>query len=437
MEPLWLGALGVVTLLVLLAAGVHITVALGLLGFIGIAILTGPASALNLLATTLFYKVYNIIFLVIPLFVLIGMLASAGGISRDTYYALSLWLNRVRGGLGMATALACTGFGTICGSSIVTASVFAKVAVPEMRKYGYGKKLSYGLVSAAGSIGMLIPPSVLIMFYSIMTEESPGKLLIAGLSPGILLLIVFSAGLWVIGRIRPASVGTGSAMTGVTWRQRVVNLRLLWPMGMVALIIIVGVFSGFFSLTEASAGGVAVVFLFILISQRSFKNVTPALAEAVPITAMIFFIFIGATLFGRFLTLAGVAAALVDWVVGLELSHMGVVILMSAIYLLLGCFLDGISMIAITTPLIYPAIKLMGIEPIWYAMCVILAIHVGLVTPPVGLNVFAVKGVAEADVSLEDIFIGALPFFAMMVVALAIIIAFPVLSQFLPSLMGI
>ena len=170
MEPLWLGILSIVVLLVLLAAGVHIAVALGLLGFIGMLILTGPASALSVLANTLFYKVYNIIFLVIPMFVLIGMLASAGGISRDTYYAFSLWLNRVRGGLGMATVAGCTGFGTVCGSSLVTASVFAKVAVPEMRRYGYDKRLGYGLVSAAGNIGMLIPPSVLIIFYAIMTE---------------------------------------------------------------------------------------------------------------------------------------------------------------------------------------------------------------------------------------------------------------------------
>ena len=435
MEPLWLGILSIVVLLVLLAAGVRIAVALGLLGFIGMLILTGPASALSVLVNTLFYKVYNIIFLVIPMFVLIGMLASAGGISRDTYYAFSLWLNWVRGGLGIATVAGCTAFGTVCGSSLVTASVFAKVAVPEMRRYGYDKRLSYGLVSAAGNIGMLIPPSVLIIFYAIMTEESPGALLIAGLTPGILLLILFSLGLCVIGGIRPALVGGAAVLEKVTWRQRIVSVRLLWPLALVALILIVGVFTGYFSLTEAGAGGVAVVFLFTLITQRSFKNIIPALAEAAPIVAMIFFIFISATVFGKFLTLAGVASTVVNWVSGLGLSPTGMTIVMSVVYIVAGCLLDGISMIAISVPLIYPAVQLMGIDPIWYGMSVILAIHIGTITPPVGLNVYAVKGVADADVSLEDIFIGVIPWFLLSLVALAIIIAFPILSTTLPSMM--
>ena len=433
MEPFWLGILGIGTVLVLLAAGVHIAVTLGLVGFVGMALIVGVEPALSILTTTTFYKVYNVMFLVLILFILVGVLAATGGISRDTYHALSLWLNRVRGGLGMATVASCTAFGTICGSSLVTASVFARVSAPEMRRYGYDKRLTYGLISAAGNIGMLIPPSVLIIFYSIIAEESPGKLLIAGLTPGILLLIVFCLGLWAIGRIRPALVG--SLVPGVTWRQRIVSLRLLWPLTLVATILIVGVSTGVLAVTEAGGAGVAVVFLFTVITQRSLKPIMPGLAEAASISVMIFFIFISAGVFARFLALSGVAPALLKWVVGLGLSHLGMVIVMSVIYIMLGCVLDGISMIAITVPLIYPAVQAMGIDPIWYGMSIILAIHIGTITPPVGLNVYAVKGVGEADVSLEDIFIGVVPWFLLSLVALAIIIAFPILSTTLPDMM--
>jgi len=435
MEPFWLGILGVVLLLALLALSVHVVVALGLVGFIGLALLTGFDSALAVLGNTMLYKTYNLQFVVIPLFVLMGTLASVGEVSRDTYSALSLWLNRVRGGLGMATVFGCTAFGTVCGSSMVTASVFAKVAVPQMRLYGYDKKLSYGLVSAAGNIGMLIPPSVLIMFYAMMANESPGSLLIAGISPGLLLLVTFCIGIWVIGRIKPALVGADHALPEVTWRQRITGIRLLAPLIVVASIVIAGVFTGFLSLTEASGGGAVVLFLYVVIFKRAFKNIGIALLDATSMTAMLLFIFISAGVFSKFLTMAGVTSVAVDWLLGLELSHTGLVIMISVIYLVMGCFLDGISMIAVTIPLVYPAVKLLGIDPIWFAMSAILAIHIGTITPPVGLNVYAVKGVAEADVGIEDIFAGVLPWFLLSLVALAFIIAFPILSTILPSMM--
>jgi len=429
MDPMLIGIIGIVLLLVLLAAGVHIAIALGFVGFIGLSFIAGFTPAVSILINTCFYKVYNIMFLVLIAFITVGVLAAAGGISRDTYYALSLWLNRVRGGLAIATVASCTAFGVVCGSSIVTAAVFARASAPEMRSYGYDKRIVYGLISAAGNIGMLIPPSILIIFYAILTEESPGKLLMAGLAPGLLLFVLFSLGILMIARVKPQLIGQ-PITSKITWRQRFVSLRLLWPIIVVALIMILGVATGILAVSEAGAAGVLIVFFFVLITQRSWKVISSGLAESVSISAMIFLIFIGAGVFARFLTLTGVAPAVLNWIVSLGLSQYGFIIMMSIIYLIMGCFLDGISMLAITTPLVYPVVESMGVDPIWYAMSVILAIHIGLITPPVGLNVFAVKGVAEADVSLEEIFLGTAPFFFLSLVALVIIIAFPQISNF-------
>ena len=434
MDPLVVGFIGIGVFLVLLAAGVHIAVALGAVGLAGLIYFVGFGPALSILINACFYKVYNIMFLVLILFITVGVLAAAGGISSDTYRALSLWLNKIRGGLAIATVASCTAFGTVCGSSLVTAAVFAKASVPEMRQYGYDKRLSYGLVAAAGNIGMLIPPSVLIIFYAILTEESPGKLLIAGLTPGLMLFVVFSIGILVMGRLKPDLLGSSHTIK-TTWRERFVSLRLLWPIILVATILVVGVATGILAVGEAGAAGVLVIFFVVLFTRRSWKVISSGLADSAAIAAMIFFIFISAGVFSRFLAFSGVAPALIEWLLSLELSHLGVVIAMSIVYLIMGCFLDAISMLAITSPIIYPAVQMMGIDPIWYAMSIILAIHIGLITPPVGLNVYGVKGVAEADVSLEDIFIGALPFFVLSLIALVFIIAFPQLSTFFPSFM--
>jgi len=433
-EPLWIGLIGIVIVLILIAIGVHIALAFAVLGFVGISLIVGLDAAILFLTTTAFYKVTHVAFAVVPLFILVGLIAATGGISRDTYEALSLWLNKVRGGLGIATVAGCTAFGTVCGSSLVTASVFARASCPDMRRMGYDKRLAYGLVSAAGNIGMLIPPSIVIVVYGILTEESIGKLLIAGLTPGLLLFFTFSLGLLIFGYWKPSMVGYPMKRE-VTWRQRLVGLKLLWPIATCAAIIIGGVFGGVLSPTEAGAAAVAVLFFFVLISQRSLKALAPGFAEAAAITAMIFFIFIGAGMFARFLMLTGIAPLLLNVVVDMNLSHLGMVIVMCVVYIIMGCLLDAISMIGVTVPIIYPIIRAMGIDPIWYGICVILAIHIGTITPPVGLNVYAVKGVAEADVSLEDIFFGVWPWFLWMLVSLAFVIAFPALSTTLPNIM--
>jgi len=438
-DPLFVGIIGVVVLLLLLIAGVHIAVALLVVGGIGSIIIVGFKEGVALTLSTVFFNVFWIQLAVLPLFILAGLLAAQGELNENAYRAMSMWFGRVRGGLGIATAAGCTLFGTVCGSAIVTAAVFAKVAAPQMRKYGYDKRLTYGIVSSAGNIGMLIPPSTLIVFYAVLTEESPGKLLIAGIAPGLALFLCLSVGMLIIGYLRPQLVGAGptapEVTEHVTWLMRFKSLVQLWPFATVFLVLVGGIFTGFFTVTEAAAVTIFVLLILIPVTGHSFKGIAQVLADSAGVTAMLFFLIIAAVLFSRFLILTGIGPAVLDWIVSMQLSAVGLTIAMCILYIFLGCFLEASSMLLLTIPLIYPVVKAMGIEPTWFAMSIMLAIHAGTITPPVGLVVFGVKGVAEADVSLGDIFRGVTPFFLMTLAATAIIIAFPTLSTILPDLM--
>jgi tripartite ATP-independent transporter DctM subunit len=438
-DPTIIGIIGIVLLLVLLIIGVHIAVALMVVAGAGVFAILGFRGGLEVLLSTLFYKVFFIQLVVLPLFILAGLLASHGKLSDDAYNALGLWLGRVKGGLGIATMGGCTFFGTVCGSSLVTASVFAKVAAPHMRRYGYEKKLAYGICCSAGNIGMLIPPSTLIVFYAVLTQESPGRLLIAGIVPGLALFVLLSLGVVIIASLKPNSIRSGTEVaTGsgiITWREKIKSLKLLWPFAVVFLILVGGIFSGFFNVTEAASFTILALLIIILATGRSLKGIGKVLADAGAVTAMIFFIIIAAGLFSRFLALTGIGPKMIEWIITLQLSQLGIVIAMCVVYILLGCFLDSSAMLSLTIPVIYPVVKKMGIDPIWFGMSVLVAIHAGTITPPVGLNAYSVKGVAEADVSLEDIFSGVTPFFFLTLLADAFVVAFPRVITFLPNLM--
>ncbi|MBM4332480.1 MAG: TRAP transporter large permease [Deltaproteobacteria bacterium] len=437
MDPIWIGFWGIVALFILLATGMHIALAMVLVGAVGAASILGIRPTIHHLLGEVFYSVCRWDLIVLPMFIFVGLLAGAAGLSKNIYYVLSLWLRRVKGGLGIASVASCAAFGTVCGSSLVTAAVFAKTSAPEMRRYGYEKRLTYGLISAAGAIGMLIPPSILIVMYGIFSQESMGKLLIAGITPGLLLTLFFSIAIVLIILIRPSSVQPPKVVRveEITWRLRISSLVLLWPVYAVALIIIGGIYSGFFSPEEAGAISVALIFFIVMSSKEGRERLPSALTDAASIAAMIYFLFIGATMFGRFLMLSGIVPKALETVIGWNLSHLHFVIAMAIIYLILGCFLDSISMLAITMPIVYPVVQAMKIDPMWYAVVVIMAIECGLITPPVGLNVYGVKGVAESDVTLEDIFIGGWPFFIAMVLLLVLLISFPQLCTFLPNLL--
>ncbi len=428
--------IGVVILLVLIALGVHIGISLAVAGGVGLLFILGPEQATSMLTTSLYYVGERWTYVVIPLFIFMGLLSARGGISKNLYTGLNYWLGRIRGGLGIATVAACTVFGTVCGSAMVTASVFAQVSAPEMRKHGYSKELAYGICTSAGMIGMLIPPSIFAVVWAILTNESVGRLLLAGLGPGILMAIVFSVGILMMGKFKPSDVGGTQAVTA-TWRQRFASLKLLWPILVVAATLIGGIFGGVFSATEAGAVAALVVLIIILAtpSENRWQKVKSGFIETASTSAMIFLILGGASIFSRFLVLTGVTTWLMEVILSWNLSAMGFIILYTVVLLILGCFLDGISIMSITIPVIYPTVKAMGIDPIWFGMVAIVAIHIGLITPPFGLNAFAVKAVAERDVSLEAIFKGVMPFLLMSFAVLIIVIAIPWVSTVFPSFM--
>jgi len=444
MDPYTTALVGAILLFALLAVGVHIGIALAISGFLGITFITGFQQAVSMNVTAFYHKISNPSLITLPLFILMGYLASGGGISRNLFESLTLWLGRFRGGLGIATVIGCSAFGTVCGSSVVTTAVFAKICAPEMRRQGYSKSVSYAICASAGSIGMLIPPSIIAIVYSMLSGLSTGKVLMAGVAPGILWALLFSLTIILIGQFKPAQIPVSPIPA--TWRQRIVSLKLWWPIAIVAFTIFGGMYGGVFSPNEAAAVASFVLFVVYLLAnmvrqkatkrQQRLKEMKSLFTDTATTSALIFLVMGAATIFSNFIVLTGVATKILDFVSSWGLSKFGILLLFSFIYIILGCFLDSISMLCITIPVFNPIIDAAGIDPIWYATIVIVSVEIGLITPPVGLNLYAAKGVAEPDVSLEDIVAGILPFLAAEIVSLAIIFAFPSISTFLPSYVG-
>lgn len=437
MDPFLVGIVGLAVLAVFLLAGVHVGISLAVVGFLGLCFVLGFEPAIYMLVGGTFHKIASWALVPLPLFVLMGLLAAGGGVSKRLYDGLTLWLGKIRGGLGVATTVANAFFGTLSGSSVVNAVVFSKIAAPEMRRHGYDKKVAYGLCASAGIIGMLIPPSILMIVYGSVSGDSMGALLIAGTAPGIVLTITITGAIFLIVKIKPTWIRRTPVTEGVTWRQRFAVLPSFWPIGVIAAALFGGIFGGVFTPTEASAVAVFVVFIVLLIlnHRTALGALKTSLLDTAGISAMIFLLFCGAAVFSRFMVVTGVSTWIAEIITSLDISNLFLVVLIALFYLALGTFLDGTSMILITVPIFVPVIRALGIDTIWFAMVVILAVHIGQITPPVGFTVYAAKGVAEPDVSLEDIFRGSSPFFLAGLVALAIIIAFPWLSTILPSLM--
>jgi len=433
MDPIWIGVLGIIVMFVLLCAGVHIAIALGFVGILGLCLLVGFRSAMNLMGSGLFHQASQYSLVVIPLFIFMGMIASGTGISRDVYKSAQIWTGGIRGGLGIATVGACTAFGAICGSSLVTAAVFARLSAPEMRSLGYDKRFAYGICSSGGIIGMLIPPSILLVIYGLITEVSIGKLLIAGVLPGIILFLIFSLGISIMSKVKPSLAPP--VQKKVPFEEKLKSLVHFVPVIITFAIIVGGIFTGIFSPSEAGAVSCLILIVWFFFIGLPLSKLWISVKETMITVSMVFLILISAALFARFLNLSGVANKLTQYVVGSDFSPLGVMLASLALYLVLGCFLDSISMLSITLPVLFPVTNAMGINPIYYAVVVVMTIEAGLITPPVGLNIYAVKGVAEGDISLEDLFIGAFPFLVMMIIGIFVFIAFPALSIWLPDLM--
>jgi C4-dicarboxylate transporter DctM subunit len=436
-DPLVIGYLGLALLILLLALGIHIGVALGFVGMLGTGLIVGFEGAFYSAVSAIYHKIESFSLVTIPLFILMGYLASGGGMSKSIFEVLNDWVGRFSGGLGISTVVSCTAFGAVTGSSLVTASVFASIGAPEMRRHGYNKRVAYGICASGGMMGMLIPPSILMVVYGVLAGESIGKLLIAGVTPGLILMVLFSVVIILIAWIRPAMIQKPRFAEKIPWSRKLKGLWRIWHIILVALIIFGGIFGGVFNPTEAAAVASFVLILLVLITR--FKDCgglfKVAFLETGSTSAMIFLVMGGAAVFSHFLSLSGITQNLANYIITLNLSKLSLVWVLVVFYGILGMFLDSISMLCITIPLFNPIVNAMGIDSIWYAVLVIMAIETGLITPPVGLNVYGAFAVAEPDVRLEDIFAGIWPFFVVAWIAIFFLIYVPRLSTFLPRLM--
>lgn len=433
MNTLVIACIGMVALIVLVLGGVHIAVSLGLVGFLGLAACLGVSQALSMVGIVGYQSIATFDYSVIPLFIMMGMLATAIGISTECYDTLAKWLGKVPGGLGVATTLGCTAFGTLNGSALVTGSVFAKISAPEMIRYGYNKNLTYGMIAASGNIGQFIPPSIMIVIYGALSGDSIGRLLMAAISPGLALAIGFSALTVAIAVVKPSVFPRIDAK--YSWKEKLISLKELIPIAIVAVVIIGGIFSGMFSSSEAGAIGVLVFLIMAVIKKTPIRKIGRAIMDTVENAAMLFLILACSAMFAKFMTVSGLAPTITKMVTNADLSPTLFLFGAVLVFIFLGCFIDAYSSIALTIPLFYPAAVALGIDPIQFDMVCILALHMGGLTPPVGLCVYSVKAVAPPGTDVMGIFKGAMPYLLMMIVVTVLFIFFPHLSTFIPDAM--
>jgi tripartite ATP-independent transporter DctM subunit len=429
-------AIIVSTLLVLMLVGsVQIGVALGLSGVIGIYLAIGPDAAMAQLATIPFSTTNSFSLAVIPLFILMGSLATQARLTTDLYHAAYLWLGRLPGGLAIATTFASAAFGAASGSTVVNAAVFTKIAMPEMTKFGYDKGLSAGCIAASGTLAALIPPSVLMVVFAIVTEQPIATLLIAGLLPGILSGVMYV--LSIIVRVKRNPALAPQAEFKATWSERVHSLRGVW--GIVALFTLVlgGIYTGFFVPTYAGAIGAFGAFVIVIARGRfNKKSMIDAFKEAGSTTSVIFIIVIGGILFARFLSYTGLVSDITDYLLAMDLSPYVYLLCFAIIYLILGMFIEPMAIMVITLPVMFPVLTGAGFHPIWLGVIAVKLAEMSLMTPPVGLNVYVVRSASPVPIKLEQIFAGVFPFLLMDVVTLGLLIAFPAIVTFLPDLMA-
>lgn len=420
-------------LFLLMALRVPVGIAMGLVGLGGFAAVSGITPALNLMAMSPIRTVTDHSLALIPMFILMGSFATATGLSRELFQATNAWFGRQRGGLAMGTITACGGFAAICGSSVATAATMTKIALPEMRKAGYSDALATGVIAAGGTLGILIPPSIVLAIYGFITDQDVAKLFIAGVIPGILAISLHLVAIKIISILKPGSVPEGKSST---WEEKTRSLRNIWAVVLLFVAIIGGIYSGIVTPTEAAAMGAFFTFLIGLVRRRlDLKTTGLCLIDALRTSVTIFTILIGALLFGYFLTITQTPQQVTEYLIGLPFGPYGILLVILLFYFVLGCVLDAMAMIILTVPILFPVVTALGFDPIWFGIIVVMTVELGLITPPVGLNVFVINSVAR-DVSLVTIFKGVMPFVLADIVRLAILIAIPALVLFLPERMA-
>lgn len=425
--------LGFVALFVLMLLRVPVGMAMGLVGVTGYSYLVGPGPALKLVGQTSMRTVTDYTFGVIPMFMLMGALVSVSGVSRELFRAANSMIGHLRGGLGVATVVACGGFAAICGSSVATAATFSSVAYPEMRRFGYPQSFATSVIAAGGTLGAMLPPSTVLAVYAILTQQDIGKLFMAGIVPGLLAMLMYVLTIVVIVRVKPGWLPRGEARA---WSERAAELKNVWAPIVLFLFVIGGLYGGFFTPTEAGGVGASGAFILgVLRGRLDRAKIREALLSATRTAAAVFTVLIGALLFGYFLTITQSPQKLTEFLTGLGVGRYGVLALIMVMYLVLGCLMDAMAMIILTVPIIYPVIVHLGFDPIWFGIIIVMTVELGLIHPPVGMNVFVIKSVVK-DVSFTTIFKGVLPFVATDILRLVILIAFPAIALWLPGRMG-
>ncbi|MGI6086759.1 MAG: TRAP transporter large permease [Kiritimatiellia bacterium] len=432
MSPIEIGILGCVALFLLLLSSMPVAFVMLLVGTVGFAVVVSPQAALTMVCSDVFNTISSHSLTVIPLFVFMGQVAFHAGISKRLFNAAYNWLGWLPGGLAMATVGACAGFGAICGSGPATAATMSAVALPEMKRYRYNMELATGTVAAGGTLGMLIPPSVVFIVYGVMTEQSIGKLFMAGVVPGLLIAVLFCVMIWWQCRRRPS---LGPAAQGITWSARWRSLSGVIETLLLFALVIGGMFAGWFTPTEAAAVGAAGSLLIAVVRrQLSRQALVRALMETARTSCMVMIIVAGAVIFGRFLAVTRIHFELATWLTALAAPPWMVVALIVLFYLVCGCFIDALGLVMLTIPIFYPVIQSLNYDLIWFGVLIVVVTQMGVISPPVGVNVYVVSGM-ERDVALHTVFKGALPFLACLILAAALLVAFPQLSLWLPSLM--
>ena len=431
-DPFLVGLLGLGLMLVLVLIGVRVVFAAAIVGLLGLVELLGWGPAAGIVGTIPHSKSSVYALSVLPMFIFIGFLAFHAGMTQQLFDAARKWLGWLPGGLAVATVFATAGFAAVSGASTATAAVFSRVAIPEMLKYGYDKKLAAGVVAAGGTLASLIPPSAILVIYAIIVEESVGQLLLAGFLPGLVSALIYAGIIIVWAKFKPMDA---PAVKGYTWPDRIKSLPGISPIFFVVFIIISAIYNGWATPTEAGALGAMVVFLIALGRGTKLKTIKGALMESAKLTVMIFSLIWGVLIFVRFLGFSGLPEAFTQWILSIDASPMVIIICILLAYALLGMFMDAIGMLLLTLPVVYPAVMALGFDSIWFGIIVVKMAEVCLITPPIGLNCFVVNAV-RPDISLTQVFRGITLFFVADVITIGVLLAFPGIITWLPSMMN-
>src|SRR6056297_2987567 len=437
MSPTLIGIIGILIMLLMFLTRMPVAFVMATVGFVGFSIMISTDAGLVLLSRNIYETFNSYDLTTIPLFILMGQLGFNSGISKRLYDAGYKFLGGIRGGLAMATVSACTAFGAVCGSSPATAATMATVGLPEMKRYNYNDELATGSVASGGGIGMIMPPSVVLIIYGILTEQSIGQLFVAGIFPALLVTMLFISAVFITCFI---DENAGPAGEKFSWAERLKALLGLSETLMIFALVVGGIFYGLFTPTEAaSVGAFGVLVIAVIKRQLTWKGFVKSLMETLTTSCMVLMLIAGAVIFGKFLAVTRIPFEIASWVSGLNMAPALVIAVIIFIYFIGGCFMDALAFVTLTVPIFFPVVMELGYDPIWFGIIIVMVTEMGVITPPVGINVYVVYGVAKNvlshNVALEKIFKGITPFLIALIIGVIILIAFPAIILFLPHLM--